>query len=171
MRARYVQFVTWTAVVLMTWFIMGLWHGAAWLFALWGIYHAILLICYRFIPVLGRLPERYPLAAWLLMLFLAMAGWIPFRARSLDQAASMFFKILNPGQYTLSNRLLDGYAYIGVVVLLVGMSLIYFLHTSRPKNLATRLIEPPVFAVAITVMVILIIVRMRPVTQFVYFQF
>ena len=25
----------------------GLWHGAAWTFVLWGVYHGVLLIAYR----------------------------------------------------------------------------------------------------------------------------
>lgn len=33
-------------VVVVTWAIMGFWHGAAWKFIVWGIYHGILLVIY-----------------------------------------------------------------------------------------------------------------------------
>ncbi|MHC4846382.1 MAG: MBOAT family O-acyltransferase, partial [Planctomycetota bacterium] len=79
--------------LLLTWFIMGLWHGAAWTFALWGMYHAVLILVYRLVPFLRRLPDRRPVLSWLLMLPLAMAGWIAFRATSMPQALSMFARI------------------------------------------------------------------------------
>jgi alginate O-acetyltransferase complex protein AlgI len=33
--------------VLITWGLSGLWHGAAWNFVLWGLYHGLLLYGYR----------------------------------------------------------------------------------------------------------------------------
>src|SRR5262249_42962378 len=42
----------------------GLWHGAAWPFVLWGLYHGLLLAAYRVVPLprwLGR-PWARPLA-------------------------------------------------------------------------------------------------------------
>ena len=52
---------------------MGLWHGAAWTFAVWGLYHAALVLAYRTIRPLAALPERHPRIAWALCLALAMA--------------------------------------------------------------------------------------------------
>ncbi|MDD5489021.1 MAG: MBOAT family protein, partial [Candidatus Omnitrophica bacterium] len=46
-------------VILLTWSIMGLWHGAAWRFVLWGVYHGILLVLYNKVrPVLISIGER-----------------------------------------------------------------------------------------------------------------
>lgn len=40
-------------VVVLTWAIMGLWHGAEWKFVMWGCYHAIVIVLYsRFRPYL-----------------------------------------------------------------------------------------------------------------------
>ncbi|MCB0802235.1 MAG: MBOAT family protein, partial [Flavobacteriales bacterium] len=36
-----------TKALLLTWAIMGLWHGASWAFVLWGVYHAILILIER----------------------------------------------------------------------------------------------------------------------------
>ncbi|MCG2704889.1 MAG: MBOAT family protein [Candidatus Omnitrophica bacterium] len=33
-------------VIVVTWAIMGFWHGAAWRFVLWGVYHGLIIIIY-----------------------------------------------------------------------------------------------------------------------------
>jgi alginate O-acetyltransferase complex protein AlgI len=65
--------------------ICGLWHGAAWNFVLWGLYHGVgLAICGTFrnwappLARLGRLFDRFPLLAHVLTLFYACAGWFIF---------------------------------------------------------------------------------------------
>lgn len=73
----------------------GLWHGASWNFAVWGLYHGILLGAHRFFSrraddsswrrVLDA-PALAPL--WIAMTFvLVTLGWVPFRAP--DFAATM----------------------------------------------------------------------------------
>jgi D-alanyl-lipoteichoic acid acyltransferase DltB (MBOAT superfamily) len=62
----------------LTMLLGGLWHGAAWHFAIWGGYHAVLLAAYRLWPRLER--GGVPL-----MLLLSTAGWLIFRAESMEQ--------------------------------------------------------------------------------------
>ena len=74
----------------------GLWHGANWTFLVWGAYHAIL-----FLPLIlagknrkhtNQVAEGRFLPTWketgqmLLTFFLALIGWIVFRAESIVQA-------------------------------------------------------------------------------------
>ncbi|MBL4735704.1 MAG: MBOAT family protein, partial [Flavobacteriales bacterium] len=42
-----------TFALFLAWFIMGLWHGAAWTFGIWGLYHALLLFVYRKFRILN----------------------------------------------------------------------------------------------------------------------
>lgn len=64
--------------------LSGLWHGAAWHFVLWGLYHAVLLSLWR---ALGpRVPgplRRRPLAV-ALMFSCTVAGWLIFRVESVS---------------------------------------------------------------------------------------
>ena len=49
--------------VLVTWMLVGLWHGAAWTFVLWGAYHGLWLCAVRLIRL--ALPgRRVPNKAW-----------------------------------------------------------------------------------------------------------
>jgi alginate O-acetyltransferase complex protein AlgI len=74
----------------------GLWHGAAWTFVLWGVYHGLLLIAYReaervralhtWIRASGALARA---TSWAVMFHLTCYGWLIFRARSARQLGNM----------------------------------------------------------------------------------
>lgn len=73
-------------VVLATMSLSGLWHGAAWNFIAWGVYHGLILFTYHQLGFAGRweprtLPGR--LGAWSIMFCLTVGGWLLFRAPSL----------------------------------------------------------------------------------------
>ena len=70
----------------------GLWHGAAWTFVFWGIYHGLLLIAYRAAErwnAFRRLVAGPHLVArilsWAIMFHVTCYGWLIFRARSAGQ--------------------------------------------------------------------------------------
>jgi D-alanyl-lipoteichoic acid acyltransferase DltB (MBOAT superfamily) len=70
----------------------GLWHGAAWTFVFWGIYHGVLLIAYRAAEgwdwfrrlVAGPRPVAR-VVSWAVMFHITCYGWLIFRARSAGQ--------------------------------------------------------------------------------------
>ena len=73
--------------------VVGLWHGAAWGFVLWGLMHGVYLAAYRaFESWRGeQTPQSLALRiAWrLITLCAVVAAWVPFRAVSLEQAMTM----------------------------------------------------------------------------------
>ncbi len=83
--------------VMLTMILGGLWHGAAWTFAAWGFYHGLLLVAHRLAtPWLDRVKPRDPVdrACWkglriFVTFHLVCAGWLLFRAESMDQATGM----------------------------------------------------------------------------------
>src|SRR5262249_38301492 len=84
-----------------TWALMGLWHGANWTFAIWGLYHAMLIHGYRFATSRVSLGKGF-LADWMsrgLTFSLIMAGWIPFRCQSVNDALQMWGKMIDPRAY------------------------------------------------------------------------
>ncbi|MFH1066591.1 MAG: MBOAT family O-acyltransferase [bacterium] len=67
-----------------TMLLAGLWHGAGWMYVLWGAYLGALLIVYRLIPPLAALDKatswwKRCVAAWA-MFFFTLIGWAIFRA-------------------------------------------------------------------------------------------
>ena len=74
--------------LLLTMLLGGLWHGAAWNFVLWGLFHGVLLVGHR---VLVRGPAGASgavgarVASRVVMFHLVCYGWLLFRATSFAQ--------------------------------------------------------------------------------------
>src|ERR1051325_4071724 len=71
--------------LLIVFLLTGFWHGAAWTFVIWGLYHGAFLLLERF--GLGRLLARAPRpVGHAYALLVVLVGWVLFRAESLPQA-------------------------------------------------------------------------------------
>jgi D-alanyl-lipoteichoic acid acyltransferase DltB (MBOAT superfamily) len=80
--------------LMLTMLLGGLWHGASWLFVLWGALHGAFLVAERYVQKRvpsGFVPTRdLRLALQLLTFLLVTLAWIPFRAVTPDQAWEVF---------------------------------------------------------------------------------
>ena len=74
--------------LLLTMLLGGLWHGAAWNFVFWGLWHGLGLALHRFFAgSKARRAERRPgwwmkVGGWLMTMAFVNYGWLLFRARS-----------------------------------------------------------------------------------------
>lgn len=90
-------------------FLTGFWHGAAWQFIVWGLYHGLFLIIERL--GLGRVLERLPrLVRHLYTMIVVIVGWVFFRADNLGQAilylkAMFSFNFTDFGMYSVMVKL------------------------------------------------------------------
>jgi alginate O-acetyltransferase complex protein AlgI len=81
--------------LLIVFFLTGLWHGAAWQFIVWGLYHGVFLMLERF--GLGRALERAPRPLrHVYALAVVMVGWVFFRAESLAHGMRYLFALVTP---------------------------------------------------------------------------
>ncbi len=156
-----------------SWAIMGLWHGANWTFLFWGLYHAALVYLHRRLtPRLGsRFSERTrALGGVALTLPLAMLGWIPFRAPSLPTALELLAKTLDPRAYAWLGMRENSYLVAALVLLSVIAA-----SFARERVLPALSNRPVPWLVArsaaFAVMIGLVFVFLRPINQFIYFQF
>lgn len=89
-----------TCINLFTVFALcGFWHGADWMFLLWGIYYGLFLILER---VTNHFPERL-LPSWLSHIYtiaVFSVGWLIFRSSSIEQFFSFFTGLFNFGPMT-----------------------------------------------------------------------
>ena len=66
-------------------FCTGIWHGAAWQFIVWGMFHGCLQLLER--AWLGKWLKRIPaIFSWLYTMFMVVIGWVFFRANDLSSA-------------------------------------------------------------------------------------
>ncbi|MBT7594805.1 MAG: MBOAT family protein [Gemmatimonadetes bacterium] len=155
----------------LTWFIMGLWHGAAWRFAVWGVYHAFFIHLYRRVRWLRALPERRPITAWGVTFLVCMLGWVPFRAESLAAAMTMLSKVPNPLLYDLSRKVVYGPHYVTAAIMLVGFLVAHTLHNWQPVAPNHVRVAWAGRVVLTALMTASVLVYLKPVEQFIYFQF
>jgi alginate O-acetyltransferase complex protein AlgI len=73
------------ANLLIVFLLCGVWHGAAWTFVVWGLYHGFFLIIERagFGAALHRLPRMLQIGYAMMVV---MVGWVLFRADNFTQA-------------------------------------------------------------------------------------
>lgn len=74
--------IKWIFNVFTVWILTGLWHGAAWNFAIWGGYYAVLLVLEKGSSVLLKRfnLQVHPFIGWLLTMFFILLGWGIFMA-------------------------------------------------------------------------------------------
>lgn len=71
--------------LLFVFFLTGLWHGAAWNFIFWGLFHGAFLLLER--VFLGEhLRRAGKVVPWLYTMLVVMVGWVFFRADSFNHA-------------------------------------------------------------------------------------
>jgi alginate O-acetyltransferase complex protein AlgI len=70
--------------LVITFALGGLWHGASWMFVIWGLLHGLALVVHR---LWGGLGWRMPRAlAWGLTFLFVNVAWVFFRAKDWDSA-------------------------------------------------------------------------------------
>ena len=168
--------------VYIVWAISGLWHGADWTFVCWGLFHATLLAIYNLFGINTKYNNVVAYGKWLpsvkelmqmaLTFFLAVIGWIIFRAETMTQAVEyisrMFATMFSDYHFTIS---------YGRKFLLYGILLLLVEWVQRDKQHALQLPERGVLRYRVVrwvvyYLVLLIIATYTGEDQtFIYFQF
>ena len=72
--------------LMITMVLGGLWHGASWNFALWGLFHGLILVIHRLIStnniskiILKKFPIYYNLTSLIITQWLIFLSWLIFR--------------------------------------------------------------------------------------------
>lgn len=71
----------------LTMFIGGLWHGAAWVFVLWGMGWGLALVVHKVASDAGFAPKSVWVSRAMLFVFVVLM-WVPFRAGNIDLVKS-----------------------------------------------------------------------------------
>lgn len=168
---RKTGFIRLTIALFITWFIMGLWHGAAWKFALWGVWHAIIIFVYRvsngWHPNVSERSKM--LIGWALTLPIIMLGWIPFRADSMETSLLLVGRLLDISSYrSLAFR--ENF-YLLVFLMTCGMLVAWFITHAKIPFLNRAWFKQIGEVVTLSVMIFVVFIFLRAVSQFIYFQF
>ena len=154
----------------------GLWHGASWNFAIWGLYHGCMLIAHRFwrrgiermrVERLVDSPVMQPF--WVALTFaLVSLGWICFRAPTFTMTVKTLGALRHAPDFAL--------AADHPLIVLIPIAALAFCLVDRGRCLQNWLVENARFRIAVAATVIAILAlevfgQVDAQIPFVYFQF
>ncbi len=125
-RAYFNQFITMV--------LGGLWHGASWMYIIWGAYHGLLLVLHKTVRSIWRLPEsmrgRADIKAFNIVLTFALivVGFTFFRAPSLETVVMIGEQIAGNFHIDIAGQFVESY-----MMIVVAMALGYIAHMT-PKT-------------------------------------
>jgi alginate O-acetyltransferase complex protein AlgI len=159
--------------LMLTMLLGGLWHGAAWNFVLWGLYHGTVLSIHRVMTAQsGPVNDGRLLAALKICGFglVTLYGWLLFRATSFEQIASFTATLFTGrGGLALAAGLPSLSALLGILLLTV-LELVHY--TWGADKQFYRRLPRAAIGLAIALMIYLTVMgTSNEPAQFIYFQF
>jgi alginate O-acetyltransferase complex protein AlgI len=145
--------------------LSGLWHGAGWTFALWGLYYGVLIVIYHLAGIRGNWRPSNQIKiflAWLIMFTLIVCGWLIFRAPSMG----WLINILLHSPWT------HGRDDMVVILITLSMTLFYatpLLLTLFLDRYPSQVFLRSAYYALLTLGIIMFISSASP--DFIYFQF
>ena len=108
----------------MVFVVTGIWHGAAWTFIVWGLLHGVVRLAEKML-IDRKLLQRIPgILRWLMTMIVIMAGWVLFRAPSLNTAVGYLKAMIgfgNASPYTLEWYYNGKIIFVTVVAILAAV--------------------------------------------------
>lgn len=144
----------------------GLWHGASWNFAIWGLYQGLLLSLHKLSDFL-KINRLIPKFLAILITFHAVCiGWIFFRARTFETAWSMLHAMFNP--FNMGKLSYEGLMTLAIITAFFTLHILI-------RQLSKREWHPALIAttqgVAYFAIIFLVITMSTNSQEFIYFQF
>lgn len=166
-------------VNLMTTMVLGgLWHGASWMYTIWGAWQGMLLIGHKWLTKLFPAPEHSKNASWrralnvFVTLNLVALGFMFFRARSLESVGEMLTQIAYDFHPEIAAQFVE--SYLLIVLAIAGGFLLHFAPSRWNDHLKNHMERTPAVAQAFVLAIALIIiiqVRQSDIVPFVYLQY
>lgn len=154
-----------------TWLIMGFWHGAKWTFVIWGIYHALIVFFHRKFKIFKIIEIKYSFISWCFFFPLFMLGWLPFRSNSVSDLLIYLNTLLDINSYNFYLKKIPALNYYLLIALILSMVIAYGVKYLLEKLNINQYYLSIIKVIPMTIIVYLLITYLRPVSQFIYFQF
>ena len=156
----------------------GLWHGASWMYLIWGAYQGALLVGHQTVkrvwPKWLTLPPCFIRRCFnvLLTLTLTVIGFTFFRSVSLEHMASMYTQIAGNFHFEIAAQFLEAYA---MIMVLIGIGFVlHFTPSSWRRQVLGGFMSMPILIQAIVLAIVIFIVirtRSSELVPFVYLQY
>ncbi|MDR1292796.1 MAG: MBOAT family protein, partial [Clostridiales Family XIII bacterium] len=164
--------------LLIVWALTGLWHGASWNFALWGLYWFAFIALEKF--WLRERMERWPAALpHIYTIFVFLIGWVFFYFTDIGDAALCISRMFGSGALSdtgaelllMNNLLLIIAAALACVPIGRAVSRLYRIAGRRGGSLATSLFALRCVWLGALLFVSTIMLVGNSYNPFIYFRF
>ena len=156
--------------LLITWSLMGLWHGSSLRFAIWGTLNGILILIHRIIKNIDfkllKIIINNKFISWLITLFSLMSTWIYFRSTSWEQANHLYSNLLRIDKTSLGFQ--ENY-YLIVFIFSIFTFSFGFIYNSKYFNYISNNIFINFLGTILALSFALIFINTQ--NSFIYFQF
>ncbi len=120
--------------ILLVWILTGIWHGASWNFALWGLYFGIILILEKIFML--KLLEKAPkLIRRIYTILLVLVSWAIFAFDSLNEGLQYIKILFGAGNFKIYNNSSIYYLYTNIILLII----LIIASTDIPKRIWRRI--------------------------------
>jgi D-alanyl-lipoteichoic acid acyltransferase DltB (MBOAT superfamily) len=172
--------------LMVTFFLVGLWHGAGWTFAFWGCLHGGALVVHR---LWNRCNTRMPrFLAWFITFNFVNIAWVFFRAKTLGDAIKVLKGMIGMNGIvlpeSLGDRLRDFQDY-GVrfgacleniggnekTILMILIVLLVSLLFRNSNEMVVRFKPDFMHLIFICMVAVLSILHLGSYSEFIYFRF
>lgn len=147
--------------------IGGLWHGASWMFVIWGALHGIAIVIHRIWRDLGF--KMWGWLGWFVTFNFVNIAWVFFRAENFGSAERILYGMVGLNGVVSLDKL-EGFLTYNDIQLLLAILVV----TMIMKNSAewSRKLVPSVkYALLIVVILLYGVLSLSNVSEFLYFQF
>ncbi|KIA93816.1 acyltransferase [Pedobacter kyungheensis] len=145
----------------------GLWHGAAWSYAIWGLYHGLALAIERFFLNNFKLPQKNTFTKILMgiVVFLVVTiSWVFFKLPV--ENVIEYFKSIYANQHLAHN----GTLIVFILLYSTPVVIYHFLYLANQNPMIANITQKYKF-IAYGCMLFMIAVNSGPSGSFIYFQF
>lgn len=166
------------ANLMTTMLIGGLWHGASWMYLIWGGFNGLLLVGHKMLKNIKIVPQKmagtFPVRATniLITFILIVIGFTIFRANSIEDLGDMGKAVVTNFHLDVAPQFVAGYTMI--VVAIVAGFVLHFLPGSATRW-AKRAYDwmPLVVQALILAAVIFLVIQTRQsdLVPFIYFKY
>jgi alginate O-acetyltransferase complex protein AlgI len=172
--------------LMVTFFLVGLWHGAGWTFVFWGCLHGGALVIHRLWRKLNLRMPRF--LAWLMTFSFINVAWIFFRANTFGDAMKVLKGMIGMSGVVLPESLgetLRGFQNYGLrfgpwlgniggneeTIVLIGIFLLISLVFRNSNEMVARFKPDFVHLAFICIVAVISILYLGRHSEFLYFRF
>lgn|SRR5574344_979899 len=152
-------------------FLSGLWHGAAWTFICWGLFHAFFMLVERANGKHAWYSRAPFIVQVLITQVIVLFGWVLFRAKDIGSAFSMWKSMLGLNSVSLADPLLSAQVFTPTAIVFMILAAVYAFSPIRAYTWCQTVSVPRTVTAFVLFALAVLALFTQSYNPFLYFQF